>query len=186
MRQAESEGKGHLRFPRSPDTLTQPPKCDEAWPTCGACKRSKKVCPGPPSSKLKFVHNGHHTVANYSSDEVDASENTTKQVGDRATIAIDSVQSLGSLVETKLAKAEDGRSFRRLRLTPGPHPSPRLVRLGDGERSAAQLISIARACPNSGFDVCLGWGNEYLHMMTQCMSHSVVLQDAVGAMVASW
>ncbi|KAK7917823.1 hypothetical protein PG985_011431 [Apiospora marii] len=172
--------------PRSDRCLTcakRKVKCDETWPTCGACKRSKKVCPGPPSSKLKFVHNGHHTVTAYDNGEGDATANKTKQVGnDGAANARTDIQSLGSLVETKLTKADDGRSFRRLRLKPAPLPPPRLVRLGNGDRAAAQLISISRACPNTGFDVCLGWGMDYLHMMTQCMSHSVVLQDAVGAM----
>ncbi|KAK8102056.1 cysteine-binding protein FliY [Apiospora sp. TS-2023a] len=173
--------------PRSGRCLTcakRKVKCDEAWPTCGACKRSKKVCPGPPSSKLKFVHNGHHTIATYGEEE-DAAADTT-QAGDQASNAMTNTQSLGGLVETKLTKAEDGRSFRRLRLKPA-HPSPRLVRLGDGDRSAAQLISVIRACPDTGFDVCLGSGLDSLHMMGRCMSHnSPVLQDAVGAMVASW
>ncbi|KAK8067575.1 cysteine-binding protein FliY [Apiospora saccharicola] len=174
--------------PRSGRCLTcakRKVKCDEAWPTCGACKRSKKVCPGPPSSKLKFVHNGHHTVATYNEDE-DAAATDTTQAGDQVSNANINPQGLGSLVETKLTKAEDGRSFRRLRLKPA-HPSPRLVRLGDGDRSAAQLISVIRACPDTGFDVCLGSALDSLHMMGRCMSHnSPVLQDAVGAMVASW
>jgi len=35
-------------------------QCDEDWPTCGTCRRAKRVCSGP-STSLKFVHNGHHT-----------------------------------------------------------------------------------------------------------------------------
>ncbi|KAI2641320.1 hypothetical protein GGS21DRAFT_368813 [Xylaria nigripes] len=34
-------------------------KCDERWPTCGACARAGKTCSGPRST-YKFVSNGNH------------------------------------------------------------------------------------------------------------------------------
>ncbi|KAI0549953.1 hypothetical protein F4679DRAFT_595079 [Xylaria curta] len=36
-------------------------KCDEDWPTCGTCRRARKVCSGPPRP-VKFIHNGDHAM----------------------------------------------------------------------------------------------------------------------------
>ncbi|KAK8024463.1 Zn(2)-C6 fungal-type DNA-binding domain-containingprotein [Apiospora rasikravindrae] len=159
-------------------------KCDEAWPTCGACKRSKKSCPGPPSSKLKFVHNGHHTVATYDESDKNATSDQA-QMGSGATISVTNTEPLGNLVETKITRAEDGRSFRRLRLRPAADPSPGIIRLGEGDRSAAQLISLLESCPQTGFDVCLNGVWDTLTTTPRHLGHSAALRDAVGATVAS-
>ncbi|VUC27274.1 unnamed protein product [Clonostachys rosea] len=49
-------------------------KCDENWPTCSQCRRSKTPCPGPTLTKLRFMnHNDPELGRKFGTSEQDPS-----------------------------------------------------------------------------------------------------------------
>ncbi|CAG9987100.1 unnamed protein product [Clonostachys byssicola] len=102
-------------------------KCDQQWPTCSACRRAHLVCPGP-TSMIKSVHNGSHTV----NDETDGyilqtSASSAPRGGGNGDGRIIAVRP-SSLVKT-YQNGSVARSFRLVNARPSMTPSDRVAYL---------------------------------------------------------
>ncbi|CAG9945995.1 unnamed protein product [Clonostachys rosea f. rosea IK726] len=54
-------------------------KCDENWPTCSQCRRSKTPCPGPTTTSIRFVsHNGPESAKQIGTSEQEPSSTAAK------------------------------------------------------------------------------------------------------------
>ncbi|KAI0832273.1 hypothetical protein F5Y06DRAFT_301503 [Hypoxylon sp. FL0890] len=176
-------------------------KCDENWPTCGACARAGKVCSGA-RSNYKFVVNGCHNeeTTPKSSDSDDASISScdgSSQIQDPlsrqripgGTIIVDmkayaAAKGPGTFHRMRLARPHRPRSVKSGRPTLSPTPS--LV-MSPSDRLAAQLVSCINAASGTGNDLII-WGPS-IKMIPQRLavgSDSQVLRHTVEVVVASW
>ncbi|KAI1134747.1 hypothetical protein F5Y05DRAFT_199543 [Hypoxylon sp. FL0543] len=176
-------------------------KCDENWPTCGACDRAGKVCSGA-RSNYKFVVNGCHNEAATpkSSDSDDASISScdgssqtrdplSRRTGAGGTIIVDLKEytaaiGSGTFHRMRLARPHRPRSVKSGRPTPSPTPSPVM---SPSDRLAAQFVSCINAASGTGHDLVI-WGPS-IKMIPQRLSAgsgSQVLQHTVEVVVSSW
>ncbi|KAL7629830.1 hypothetical protein AAE478_001353 [Parahypoxylon ruwenzoriense] len=178
-------------------------KCDENWPTCGACARAGKVCSGARIS-YKFVVNGCHNEARITPSRDSDDAGTTASDSDRTqdtlsrrraspgtTIIVDMKEyttSLGPgtfhrmrLKRPYLHKRPDGN-----RSVPSPSPSPPLSPvMSPSDRLAAKFISCLESASGTGYDLLI-WGPSIRMIPQRLGSESAVLRQAVELVVRSW
>ncbi|KAI1371464.1 hypothetical protein F4677DRAFT_312149 [Hypoxylon crocopeplum] len=177
-------------------------KCDENWPTCGACARAGKVCSGA-RNNYKFVVNGCHNEAPTpkSSDEDDASicsgdsgqtqGSLSRRASPGGTIIVDMKEYTaavgpGTFHRMRLTRPQRPRHANRSRpppsLTPSPTPSPVMRPL---DALAAKFIYCLEAASGTGNDLLI-WGPSIRMIPQRLGSASPVLRHAVELVVTSW
>ncbi|KAI2633573.1 hypothetical protein GGS26DRAFT_51500 [Hypomontagnella submonticulosa] len=173
-------------------------KCDENWPTCGACARAGKVCSGA-RNNYKFVVNGCHneepTPKPGDADDASISSGDGSQIHDplsrRAspggTVIVDMKEYTaalgpGTFHRMRLTRPNRPRSVKYSRPTPSPTPSPVM---SPSDRLAAQFISCLDAAAGTGHDMQI-WGPSIRMIPQRLATESPVLRHVVELAVASW
>ncbi|KAI1101695.1 hypothetical protein F4804DRAFT_291722 [Jackrogersella minutella] len=173
-------------------------KCDEDWPTCGACTRAGKVCSGA-RNNYKFVVNGCHneepTLKSSDSDDASISScdgSRTKDPLSRrgspgGTIIVDIKEYAanlgpGTFHRMRLTRPHRPRSMKCSRPTLSPTPSPVM---SPSDRLASQFVSCIEAASGTGHDLLI-WGPSIKVIPQRLGSESQVLRDTVELVVVSW
>ncbi|KAI1340379.1 hypothetical protein F5Y15DRAFT_380490 [Xylariaceae sp. FL0016] len=163
-------------------------KCDEKWPTCGACARAGKICSGARTS-FKFVVNGCHNEAPsvVVKEDHEGSITTTRSTEPTRSTARRRHSPATTIVDVK-QYSKGGCSFGRMRLC---QSYPRVERLqplpvmNSSEQLAARLIACLDSAPRTGNDLhILG---AFLGMVPQQLENgNVALWNAVELVIESW
>ncbi|KAI1266900.1 hypothetical protein F5Y18DRAFT_351712 [Xylariaceae sp. FL1019] len=162
-------------------------KCDENWPTCGACSRAGKICSGARTA-LKFVVNGSHNEVQpyeYSANEEAFSPTPrrerraveTRRRGNRPISTSADLEQ--GLVNGGIAKYQRWRPWQM----PPEHSPP----LQATDKIIAQFLCCLRAAPGTGNDLrILG---AFVELVPQQLSHNgsnSVLGHAVELLISAW
>ncbi|KAI2605619.1 hypothetical protein GGR54DRAFT_440747 [Hypoxylon sp. NC1633] len=175
-------------------------KCDENWPTCGACARAGKVCSGA-RNNYKFVVNGCHNEAPTprSRDEDDASICSgegrqiqgplSRRASPGTTIIIDmkeytAAMGTGTFHRMRLERPQRPRHSKRGRPIPTPSPTPSPV-MSPSDRLAAEFVACLEAASGTGNDLLI-WGPSIRMIPQRLGSESPVLRHSVELVVTSW
>ncbi|KAI1206070.1 uncharacterized protein F4807DRAFT_244283 [Annulohypoxylon truncatum] len=175
-------------------------KCDENWPTCGACARAGKVCSGA-RNNYKFVVNGCHNEepTPKSSDSDDASISScdgsqirgplSRRSSPGGTIIVDMKEYTanlgpGTFHRMRLTRPHRPRSVKHGRPTSIPSPTPSPV-MSPSDRLASQFVSCIEAASGTGHDLLI-WGPSIKMIPQRLGSESPVLRHTVELVVASW
>ncbi|XXG95194.1 hypothetical protein Hte_001454 [Hypoxylon texense] len=173
-------------------------KCDENWPTCGACTRAGKVCSGA-RNNFKFVVNGCHNEAPTpkSSDSDDASISSgdgsratgplSRRASPGGTIIVDmkeytTASGTGTFHRMRLTRPRRPRYLNCSRSTPSPTPSPVM---SPSELLAARFVACLEAASGTGNDLLI-WGPSIKLIPQRLGSESPVLRHAVELVVTTW
>ncbi|KAI1473938.1 hypothetical protein F4774DRAFT_415343 [Daldinia eschscholtzii] len=172
-------------------------KCDENWPTCGACARAGKVCSGA-RNNYKFVVNGCHNES-ASSDSAGAASDDGSQIqtqqprgaGPSGTMIVDMKEYTaavgpGTFHRMRLTRPHRPRNAKYNPPTPSPtsSPTPPLTMCAS-DRLAAQLVYCLESASGTGRDMLI-WGPSIWMIPRRLGSESPVLRDTVKLVVASW
>ncbi|KAI1653776.1 hypothetical protein F4813DRAFT_245520 [Daldinia decipiens] len=172
-------------------------KCDENWPTCGACARSGKVCSGA-RNNYKFVVNGCHNESNDSDGVSKPSDNSSqiqsqqpREADPNGNMIIDikeytSTTGTGTFHRMRLTRPRRARNIKCSRPTPSLTPSPTpCPPMGASDRLAAQLVYCLESASGTGRDMLI-WGPSVWMIPQRLGSESAVLRDTVKLVVTSW
>ncbi|KAI0841848.1 hypothetical protein F5Y06DRAFT_258387 [Hypoxylon sp. FL0890] len=154
-------------------------KCDEDWPTCGACKKAGKECSGP-SKRVKFVNNGKHRRAG-------------DQLGDLAQEFLDTsltdetssnTNSTGSLLNIKNKTMANGATFSKLRIynrnpqIPSKLPGTRADLLG------GRVINCLKSGEGTGYSISMFLST--LIYVPPLLERNEALFDATNLLLSTW
>ncbi|KAI1463819.1 uncharacterized protein F4812DRAFT_232321 [Daldinia caldariorum] len=170
-------------------------KCDENWPTCGACTRAGKVCSGARNS-YKFVVNGcHNESANLDSTSTASNEGVQgrqprggspsgKMIVDMKKYT--TAKGPGTFHRMRLTHPNRPRAakFSRPALSPTLSPTPPPAMCAS-DRLAAELVYCLESASGTGRDMLI-WGSSIWMIPRRLGSESPVLRDTVKLVVASW
>ncbi|KAI1759798.1 hypothetical protein GGR53DRAFT_121679 [Hypoxylon sp. FL1150] len=173
-------------------------KCDENWPTCGACTRAGKVCSGA-RNNFKFVVNGCHNEVPTprASDSDDASVSSGdgsraqdpvfRQASPGGTIIVDmkeytTASGIGTFHRMRLTRPHRPRHLHCSRSTPSPSPSPVM---SPSELLSARFVACLEAAKGTGNDLLI-WGPSIKLVPRQLGSESPVLRHTVELVVKTW
>ncbi|KAI0131774.1 hypothetical protein BJ170DRAFT_717519 [Xylariales sp. AK1849] len=157
-------------------------KCDEAWPTCSACKRAERECSGP--RNLKFVINGcHSTSAGHEKlptvRAVRAGVDDTSRSGSEES-APDPTPCT-TLIDVKGHVVQEGYSYHRMRLSKAkPQAGPSTT----ADRLAAKLIYCLDAAAGTAHDLQM-WGSS-LRLMPPRLAESATLRHTMDLVITAW
>ncbi|KAI1813278.1 hypothetical protein GGS20DRAFT_599362 [Poronia punctata] len=153
-------------------------KCDEKWPTCGACARAGKICSGARNS-FKFVVNGsHNEPTNHAAITIDLSR-----------IARDRT-SRGQVGGGDLTDDARGGPISRFRwehiVLPRPYTAElRHLPSNPKDRLAARLVGCLESAPRTGNDLCI-LGAFLPLIPQQLVPGNRALYSAVELILDSW
>ncbi|KAI1646663.1 uncharacterized protein F4817DRAFT_128165 [Daldinia loculata] len=172
-------------------------KCDENWPTCGACARAGRVCSGA-RNNYKFVVNGCHNESTNSDGASETSDSSSQIQSQRprgtnpnGTMIIDmkeytAAMGPGTFHRMRLTRPRHARNAKSSTPTPSPTPSPTPCPAMDAsDRLAAQLVYCLESASGTGRDMLI-WGPSVWMIPQRLGSESPVLRDTVKLVVASW
>ncbi|KAI0176055.1 hypothetical protein GGR52DRAFT_342772 [Hypoxylon sp. FL1284] len=117
-------------------------KCDEAWPTCGNCKKAGQQCSGP-SRRVKFVHNGKHArergvvVRNVSSESSGEPESG----------------SASQLLSIRTRTTNSGATFSKLRILSQRSPVPLKVPGSPADLLAGNIVAYLESSEGTGYSL---------------------------------
>ncbi|KAF2800923.1 hypothetical protein K505DRAFT_320151 [Melanomma pulvis-pyrius CBS 109.77] len=171
-------------------------KCDEAWPTCGPCRKGSRTCPGPPINPTRFVeYNTSGQELPIRRKDETQSQHPPRLVEIDANVKSKSTKHL-RMVPLKTTKKVGG-TFQKIRLIDfgtdssstrrilnrGPHPSqsPSLTAGDEVAWRFYNLLSIDVSSPGARLH-CHGiWHRELL----QRFGASPALDDVTLLMLSS-
>ncbi|KAI0164615.1 hypothetical protein GGR57DRAFT_205279 [Xylariaceae sp. FL1272] len=162
-------------------------KCDENWPTCGACSRAGKVCSGARTC-FKFVVNGSHNEEQAYADF--ANEEAVSPTPRREKRALEARHQANRPILTAIDLEQDSTNagfakqqrWRPWRMPP-EHPPP----LQATDKVIAQFAWCLDAAPGTGNDLRII--GAFLELVPQQLSHSgsnSVLGHAVELLIGAW
>ncbi|VUC35443.1 unnamed protein product [Clonostachys rosea] len=144
-------------------------KCDQNWPACGQCLRSKLACQGP-TSLSKFVHQGDHRAAPAVQHNIPVASPEIKTQKPRA--------KSGKLVQRRQTNYENGTSMSVMRFQT-PRRSPPST---SADRLAIKLNILLRDGLDNG--VCRHM--SYLPHVRQRLGSSTCLRDCAAVFCSAW
>ncbi|KAI8959888.1 hypothetical protein F5Y11DRAFT_358847 [Daldinia sp. FL1419] len=172
-------------------------KCDENWPTCGACARAGKVCSGA-RNNFKFVVNGCHnestnpdTTSIVSEDGHRIQSQRPRGASSNGTMIVDmkeytAAMGTGTFHRMRLTRPHRPGNAKCSRPSPSPAPSPTPPpAMCASDQLAAQLVYCLESASGTGRDMLI-WGPSVWMIPRRLGSESPVLRDTVKLVVASW
>ncbi|KAI1384898.1 uncharacterized protein F4822DRAFT_416637 [Hypoxylon trugodes] len=154
-------------------------KCDEAWPTCGTCKKAGKECSGP-SKRVKFVHNGRHSRQGKSVDEFSRDSTTDTSQTDEAS----DTSSTTSLVSLRNRTTTSGATFSKLRLYHRKSAIPNKLPGSQADILAGKIITYLKSSEGTGYS--LGMFLSTLVYTPPLLERHEALFDATNLLVSTW
>ncbi|KAF2122419.1 hypothetical protein BDV96DRAFT_563489 [Lophiotrema nucula] len=88
-------------------------KCDEAWPSCGSCSKSRRLCPGPPRKVIRWVESSD-THTQPTSLECNRNQELSQ--------ARDGPQKHMRMITLRTKRLDNGDQMHKIRLVDRPMP----------------------------------------------------------------
>ncbi|KAI2606707.1 hypothetical protein GGR54DRAFT_413034 [Hypoxylon sp. NC1633] len=152
-------------------------KCDEAWPTCGSCRKAGKECSGP-SKRVKFVNNGKRGRREREKDDPfpGAPDITLSDevLGPRTTV---------SLLNLKNKTTKSGATFSKMRMYTHKPPAPAKLPGSPTDLLAGKIVTYLKSSEGTGYSlgmfICtLGY--------TPSLLENEALFDATSLLMSTW
>ncbi|KAI0148174.1 hypothetical protein F4776DRAFT_302676 [Hypoxylon sp. NC0597] len=154
-------------------------KCDEDWPTCGACKKAGKECSGP-SKRVKFVNNGkHHRDDNQLGDS--AQEFLDTSLTDETS---SNTGSTGSLLNIKNKTMTNGATFSKLRLYNWKPQIPSKPPGTEADLLGGKVITYLKSGEGTGYSLSMFLST--LVYVPPLLERNKALFDAADLLISTW
>ncbi|KAI1143201.1 hypothetical protein F5Y05DRAFT_146476 [Hypoxylon sp. FL0543] len=154
-------------------------KCDEDWPTCGACKKAGKECSGP-SKRVKFVNNGKHRgvgdhLGDLTRDSLDT--NLTDETSSNT-------DSTGSLLNIKNRTMANGATFSKLRIYNRKPQIPSNPPGTEADLLGARVITCLKSGEGTGYSISMFLTT--LVYVPPLLERNEALFDATSLLLSTW
>ncbi|KAI1415792.1 hypothetical protein F5Y13DRAFT_155325 [Hypoxylon sp. FL1857] len=154
-------------------------KCDEDWPTCGACKKAGKECSGP-SKRVKFVNNGKHRrednqLGDLAQEFLDTSltDDTSSNTG-----------STGSLLNIKNKTMANGATYSKLRIYNRKPQIPSKPPGTEADLLGGKIITYLKSGEGTGYSLSMFLST--LVYVPPLLERNEALFDATNLLVSTW
>lgn len=153
-------------------------KCDEAWPTCGSCRKAGKECSGP-SKRVKFVHGGRHTRRD--NHEVgQAEKNAVTSLTDKGLDTSTNTNWLNLKNKTTI----NGSTFSKIRIWSQKQRIPNKLSGTQADLLAGNLINHLNSSEGTGYSLTVFLST--LRYVPPLLESSEALYDATNLLVSTW
>ncbi|KAI0135321.1 hypothetical protein F4814DRAFT_400568 [Daldinia grandis] len=153
-------------------------KCDEAWPTCGSCRKAGKECSGP-SKRVKFIHGGRHVRQ----DEHENSRTGQNAVTSLTDEALDTGSDT-SWLNLKNKTTTSGAIFSKMRIWSQKQRIPNKLSGTQADLLAGSLIKHLNTTEGTGYSLTVFLST--LKYVPPLLESSEALYDATNLLISTW
>ncbi|KAI1381941.1 hypothetical protein F4677DRAFT_10265 [Hypoxylon crocopeplum] len=153
-------------------------KCDEAWPTCGGCRKAGKKCSGP-SRRVKFVHNGRHIREDKQKSDLFPGIPDISLADE-----VSHASSTMSLLHLKNRTTTNGSTFSKLRMCTVKPSIPKKLAGSHSDLLAGKVMTYLKSSEGTGYS--LGMFLSTLGFVPSMLDHNEALFDATNLLLSTW
>ncbi|KAI1759363.1 hypothetical protein GGR53DRAFT_527485 [Hypoxylon sp. FL1150] len=153
-------------------------KCDEAWPTCGSCRKAGKECSGP-ANLVKFINNGRHFREDRDHGTVVREASNTSLPNE----ASDSRPTM-CLLNIRNRTTSSGATFSKLRIFTQKPTVPSRVPSSPADLLAGKVASCLKCSEGTGYSLSMFLCT--LEYASPLLQSNEALFDATNLLLSTW